>query len=75
MALKKIGALWIRQGKKGKFLSGELQLEGRDGPKISVLVFKETDKKNQKGPDYTINQSDDEPRKERAIDDDGPVPF
>lgn len=58
MAFKKIGALWLRDGKNGKFMSGTVQEEVPAGAKI--LVFKNTHKKDEKHPDYTINVAEDD---------------
>lgn len=45
-----IGALWVKEGKKGQFLSGKLDINGE---KISVVAFKnKKTKENQ--PDYRI---------------------
>lgn len=52
--LVKIGALWLREGKKGKFLGGEVKVGDE---KISLLVFKNTRKaEGSKHPDYEIFQ-------------------
>lgn len=48
---KSIGALWIKEGKKGKFMTGKLQINGVE---ISVVAFIEKDKKNEKAPDVRI---------------------
>jgi len=55
----KIGAAWSREGAKGKFLSGEIQLNGE---KIKVLIFKNgfKEKDGEKSPDYIIYQVNDE---------------
>jgi len=52
MALKRIGALWIRDGAKGKFMSGEIEAE--NGEVISVLIFKNNKGDNPKRPDYQV---------------------
>jgi len=59
VSLRNIGALWLKEGKKGRFMAGELQLEGRDGPRIKIMVFKNQEKKDRQ-PDYRIVQSDDD---------------
>lgn len=46
-----IGALWIGEGKTGKFMSGEIEL---DGKKTRIIVFKNNYKKEDKHPDYRI---------------------
>ena len=55
--LKRVGALWLKEGKKGKFMSGSFEPEGREGPKYKFLVFKNTRKEKANDPDYTINMS------------------
>lgn len=60
MAFKKIGALWLKDGKNGKYMSGTVQEDVPAGAKI--LVFKNTYKKDDKHPDYTLNvAADDQP--------------
>lgn len=50
--LKKIGAFWLREGKKGKFMSGQVEVGGQ---KVSLLVFKNNRKQpGEKYPDYEI---------------------
>lgn len=65
MGLKKAGAAWAKEKNGRKFLSGQLELEGREGPKIQIFIFKNEDKEEgSKQPDYRIMVSDGE--------DDGP---
>lgn len=54
MAFQNIGALWIKQGKKGQFLSGSLEINGQ---KVNIMVFKNTRKTELKYPDYQICQA------------------
>ena len=78
MGLKKVGALWIKKGKKGTFMSGQLELEGRNGPKTTVFVFKNEKKEpGDKYPDYLINVSDgeDDRQSKPTPADDELVPF
>ena len=57
MGFQKIGALWLKQGKKGKFMSGEIEI---DGVTHKLTVFKNDYKKEDKHPDYIINKVDDD---------------
>lgn len=83
MALKNCGGLWLKDGKRGKFMSGNFEPEGKGGPKYSFLVFKNEDKKSSKHPDYRIAMSEDddverETRRPSQVDDmndDDNVPF
>lgn len=68
MALRKVGALWLKEGKKGRFMSGVFEPEGREGPKFRILIFKNEKKDGPKDPDYTIHQSQDDEPTERATD-------
>ena len=56
MALIKIGALWLKNGKSGKFMSGEVEIDGR---KYQILVFKNNYKDSDNKPDYIIHLPDD----------------
>lgn len=51
--LKSIGALWRTKSEKVA-LAGNLKMEGRDGPEISILVFKNDKGDNPKRPDFRI---------------------
>ena len=64
MALEKVGGLWLKTGKDGrKFFSGEVELEGRGGPRVRLFVFKNEEKEpGSKQPDYRIMRGDDEPK-------------
>ena len=48
---KSIGALWLKEGKNGKFMSGSIEIEGR---KHNFVVFKNSYKEQDKQPDYKI---------------------
>ena len=51
-ANRNIGALWSKKSKAGmNFLSGNVEINGE---KIEIVVFKNTDKKNENGPDFRI---------------------
>ena len=65
--LKKIGALWLKKGANGTFMSGTVN-------DAKVLVFKNNYKEEAKHPDYVIyepaEESTEEP--ETITDDDNP---
>lgn len=49
-----IGALWKREGKNQKYLSGYVKVEGSD-EEVKVVVFANKNKKdNERAPDYRI---------------------
>lgn len=52
-----IGALWVKQGAKGDYLSGYVEV---DGQKVPLVCFINGYKKEAKHPDYQIYKS--EPR-------------
>lgn len=77
--LRRIGALWLREGKKGnKYMSGVVEV---GSSKINVLIFKNTDKQNGKSPDYLILTSEQvsKPQNEEVLpsssDDTDDMPF
>lgn len=51
----RIGGLWLKQGRQGKFMSGEIEINGK---KIQIVVFKNDKGDNPKRPDYTIHIPD-----------------
>jgi len=52
MPEQSIGALWVKEGKNGKYLSGNVEI---GGVKHAVIVFKNTLKKEgERTPDYRI---------------------
>ena len=56
-----IGALWLKESKKGnKFMSGVVELGGE---KYNIVVFKNTYKEKENHPDYRIFES--KPRAEQ----------
>lgn len=74
---KRIGALWQREGKNGKFLSGFLD-NGIHGEDIPIAIFRVTDKQHEKSPDYVIAlvppRSRTRDTSSPTIDDDIPLP-
>jgi hypothetical protein len=59
---RELGALWVRQGKGQKYLSGHLEVETMPGvtEKIKVVVFSNKGKaKNEQAPDYVVYKSVD----------------
>ena len=59
MALKKIGALWARNGKNQKsFFAGKVDGDIKKGSKI--MLFKNEGKKSDKHPDFSISLVQDD---------------
>lgn len=56
-----IGCFWEKEGQNGTYMSGVVEI---DGVKHSVVVFKNSYKKEDKQPDWRIY-----PKKERGADD------
>jgi muramidase (phage lysozyme) len=53
--LIKIGALWIKHGNKGAFMSGTVSLdEENPNMTVKVLIFKNNFKEESKHPDYVV---------------------
>ena len=66
-----IGALWLKEGKKGKFFSGSIELEGI---KTQIVIFKNTNKTKENHPDYNILLSKPKPEATgRNQEDDYPI--
>lgn len=72
---KDIGALWIKDGKAGKFMSGKIMVEGVD---VSIVVFRNTHKEEGSNkPDYRIYKQrprDGSSEPSKALDKDQ-IPF
>ena len=62
MALKKVGALWLKEKDGSKYMSGKLTEGIAAG--AQVLVYRNKYKKDEKHPDYTLH----------IIEDDQPAP-
>ena len=59
---RELGALWIKEGRNQKFLSGHLTVENMPGvtEKVKVVVFSNKGKsENERAPDYVIYRSVD----------------
>lgn len=54
MALKNVGGLWRGKPNSKAVLSGTIELEGKDGPKTKVFVFKNEDRANDRQPEFRI---------------------
>jgi len=49
---RELGALWLKQGKSAKdYMTGHCSI---DDKKVSVVVFKNTNKTSERAPDYVI---------------------
>jgi hypothetical protein len=53
MALKRISGLWLRDGKNGKYLSGNVREPIPAGSKL--LIFPNSRKQSDANPDYVLN--------------------
>jgi len=51
-----IGSLWLKEGSKGKYLSGKITVEDFNGVKItqSVILFRNKFKEKDNQPDYVV---------------------
>jgi muramidase (phage lysozyme) len=59
--LIKIGALWVKHGNKGAFMSGTVSLdEENPNMTVKVLIFKNNYKEESKHPDYVVYIPSDE---------------
>ena len=59
---RELGALWVRNGKNQKYLSGHVEIETMPGvtEKVRVVVFTNKNKeKNERAPDYVVYRSED----------------
>jgi len=50
--LVRVGALWLGEGRNGKYMSGRIELN--EGQEVRILVFKNNYKEEDKHPDYII---------------------
>ncbi len=72
MSLKRIGALWIRDGKQGKFMAGEIEV---GGDRIPVMVFRNRKGENPRRPDYQVMVKEEEGQGGETPRDSGPADF
>jgi uncharacterized protein (DUF736 family) len=51
-----IGSLWLKEGGKGKYLSGKITVEDSNGVKITqpVILFRNKFKEKDNQPDYIV---------------------
>jgi hypothetical protein len=59
---RELGALWVREGKNQKYLSGHMKVETMPGVQetVKVVVFTNKNKeKNERAPDYVVYRSED----------------
>jgi len=57
---RELGALWVRQGKGQKYLTGHFEVETMPGvtEKVKVVVFSNKGKEqNERAPDYVVYRS------------------
>ncbi|MBL69556.1 MAG: hypothetical protein CMO74_14140 [Verrucomicrobiales bacterium] len=57
---RELGALWVRQGKGQKYLTGHVEIETMPGvtEKVKVVVFSNKGKtENERAPDYVMYRS------------------
>jgi len=78
---KSVGALWLKEGKNGKYFSGSIELI--EGHKVNIVVFKNQYKEASKHPDYKIYLAREASEKTKTMaeeqrkvtDDDSDIPF
>lgn len=58
---KSIGALWQKQGERGVYMTGVIEV---DGKQVKLVVFPNSYKKEQKHPDWRIFLS--QPREQQV---------
>jgi len=63
--LKRVSGLWLKDGRNGKFMSGETDVDIPAGTRL--LVFKNTKKvEGDRQPDYHLNVAPDDPGYDRG---------
>ena len=56
---RELGALWLRQGKNQKYLTGYIESDDFGSEKKRIIVFKKRDKPTDRAPDYVIYESEE----------------
>lgn len=51
LSSRKIGAFWVKQSNDTRYLSGQIEVNGK---KIPVVLFKNQNKKLEKHPDWEL---------------------
>lgn len=51
---RELGALWVKNGRSGDFLSGHCSV---DGQRVEMVVFRNKNKTSDKAPDYILYKS------------------
>ena len=73
--MERIGALWLKNGKNGKFMSGTIEVgeDEESSTALRILVFKNTFKEKEQHPDYVIYLPTGEDTKPNRDSDEGPL--
>jgi len=70
---REMGAFWTKDGSKGKYLTGHVEVDELGiKKKIKVVVFANRHKNNDRSPDYVIYKS--EPLKKEVNEDKDQLP-
>lgn len=57
---REMGAFWTKDGPKGKYLTGNIEIDELGiKKKVKVIVFPNRHKNNDRAPDYVIYKSED----------------
>lgn len=62
-----IGALWLKNGKNGQFLTGKIKINDED---LKIVIFKNTYKTKETQPDYSILKARDTQQQEEQLQED-----
>lgn len=68
---RELGALWVRNGKNQKYLSGTINVETMPGvtEPVKVVVFTNKGReKNEKAPDYVVYRSEDSEQPQTSVE-------